>query len=68
MCSHRSGETEDTTIADIAVGLCTGQIKTGAPCRSDRNAKYNQLMRIEEELGADAKFAGATWRKPAWMA
>jgi hypothetical protein len=42
MCSHRSGETEDTTIADIAVGLCTGQIKTGAPCRSDRNAKYNQ--------------------------
>merc|ERR1719389_293061 len=51
MCSHRSGETEDTTIADLAVGLCTGQIKTGAPCRSDRNAKYNQLMRIEEELG-----------------
>merc|ERR1712037_648947 len=50
MCSHRSGETEDTTIADIAVGLCCGQIKTGAPCRSDRNAKYNQLMRIEEEL------------------
>merc|ERR1712147_284059 len=51
MCSHRSGETEDVTIADLAVGLCTGQIKTGAPCRSDRNAKYNQLMRIEEELG-----------------
>jgi len=68
MCSHRSGETEDTTIADIAVGLCTGQIKTGAPCRSDRNAKYNQLMRIEEELGADAVYAGATWRKPEWMA
>jgi enolase len=68
MCSHRSGETEDTTIADLAVGLCTGQIKTGAPCRSDRNAKYNQLMRIEEELGADAVYAGATWRKPAWMA
>ena len=68
MCSHRSGETEDTTIADIAVGLCTGQIKTGAPCRSDRNAKYNQLMRIEEELGADAVYAGASWRKPAWMA
>jgi len=68
MCSHRSGETEDTTIADIAVGLCTGQIKTGAPCRSDRNAKYNQLMRIEDELGTDAKFAGATWRKPIWMA
>jgi len=68
MCSHRSGETEDTTIADIAVGLCCGQIKTGAPCRSDRNAKYNQLMRIEEELGSNAVFAGASWRKPAWMA
>jgi len=68
MCSHRSGETEDTTIADLAVGLCTGQIKTGAPCRSDRNAKYNQLMRIEEELGADAVYAGASWRKPTWMA
>merc|ERR1719488_332444 len=53
MCSHRSGETEDTTIADIAVGLCCGQIKTGAPCRSDRNAKYNQLMRIEEMLGPE---------------
>merc|ERR1719263_291375 len=68
MCSHRSGETEDTTIADIAVGLCCGQIKTGAPCRSDRNAKYNQLLRIEEELGAKAVYAGKTWRKPAWMA
>merc|ERR1719182_880641 len=68
MCSHRSGETEDTTIADLAVGLCTGQIKTGAPCRSDRNAKYNQLLRIEEELGAGAVYAGATWKKPAWMA
>jgi len=68
MTSHRSGETEDTTIADLAVGLCTGQIKTGAPCRSERNAKYNQLMRIEAELGADAVYAGATWRKPAWMA
>ncbi len=54
MVSHRSGETEDTTIADIAVGLCTGQIKTGAPCRSDRNAKYNQLIRIEEQLGTHA--------------
>jgi len=52
MCSHRSGETEDTTIADLAVGLHTGQIKTGAPCRSDRLAKYNQLLRIEERLGA----------------
>jgi len=68
MCSHRSGETEDTTIADLAVALCTGQIKTGAPCRSERNAKYNQLMRIEEELGADAVYAGKTWRRPKWMA
>jgi len=68
MTSHRSGETEDVTIADLAVGLCTGQIKTGAPCRSDRNAKYNQLMRIEEELGSDAVYAGASWRKPTWMA
>jgi len=68
MTSHRSGETEDTTIADLAVGLCTGQIKTGAPCRSERNAKYNQLMRIEEELGSGAVYAGLTWRKPAWMA
>ncbi|EGB13011.1 hypothetical protein AURANDRAFT_18785, partial [Aureococcus anophagefferens] len=51
MCSHRSGETEDTSIADLAVGLSCGQIKTGAPCRSDRTAKYNQLLRIEERLG-----------------
>lgn len=56
--SHRSGETEDATIADLAVALNTGQIKTGAPCRSDRVAKYNQLLRIEEELGAQAKYAG----------
>jgi enolase len=56
--SHRSGETEDATIADIVVGLNTGQIKTGAPCRSDRVAKYNQLLRIEEELGAAAYFPG----------
>ena len=49
--SHRSGETEDTTIADLAVALNTGQIKTGAPSRSERVAKYNQLIRIEEELG-----------------
>merc|ERR1719293_110603 len=68
MCSHRSGETEDTTIADLSVALCTGQIKTGAPCRSERNAKYNQLMRIEEELGDQAVYAGQSWRKPAWMA
>jgi len=56
--SHRSGETEDTTIADLAVGLNTGQIKTGAPCRSERTAKYNRLLRIEEELGQSASFAG----------
>ncbi|MCR5225490.1 MAG: phosphopyruvate hydratase [Alphaproteobacteria bacterium] len=56
--SHRSGETEDTSIADIAVALNAGQIKTGAPARSDRVAKYNQLLRIEEELGSQAKFFG----------
>jgi len=56
--SHRSGETEDATIADLAVALNTGQIKTGAPARSDRVAKYNQLMRIEAELGDTAKYAG----------
>ena len=56
--SHRSGETEDTTIADLAVALNAGQIKTGAPCRSDRVAKYNQLLRIEEELGEAAVYAG----------
>jgi len=56
--SHRSGETEDATIADLAVALNTGQIKTGAPARSDRVAKYNQLLRIESELGSEAKYAG----------
>ncbi len=56
--SHRSGETEDTTIADLAVATCTGQIKTGSLSRSDRVAKYNQLMRIEEQLGEDAVYAG----------
>ncbi|GAB4539826.1 MAG: phosphopyruvate hydratase [Anaerolineales bacterium] len=56
--SHRSGETEDATIADLAVALNTGQIKTGAPARSDRVAKYNQLLRIEAELGAQSKYAG----------
>ena len=56
--SHRSGETEDTIIADVAVGLALGQIKTGAPARTDRVAKYNQLLRIEEELGGEAKYAG----------
>ena len=58
MMSHRSGETEDTTIADLAVATNCGQIKTGAPARSERVAKYNQLLRIEEELGASAKYAG----------
>jgi enolase len=56
--SHRSGETEDTTIADLAVGLNTGQIKAGAPCRSERTAKYNRLLKIEEELGQRANFSG----------
>ncbi|WP_026928865.1 phosphopyruvate hydratase [Glycomyces tenuis] len=59
MMSHRSGETEDTTIADLAVAMGTGQIKTGAPARSDRVAKYNQLLRIEESLGDAARYAGA---------
>jgi len=56
--SHRSGETEDTSISDLAVGFGTGQIKSGAPCRSERVAKYNRLLRIEEELGARSRFAG----------
>jgi enolase len=56
--SHRSGETEDSTIADLAVALNMGQIKTGAPARSDRVAKYNQLLRIEEELGDTGSYAG----------
>ena len=56
--SHRSGETEDTTIADLAVATGAGQIKTGAPSRSDRVAKYNQLLRIEEELGEQAVYPG----------
>ncbi|XP_052875055.1 enolase-like isoform X2 [Gossypium arboreum] len=64
MASHRSGETEDTFIADLSVSLATGQIKTGAPCRSERLAKYNQLLRIEEELGSDAIYAGASFRAP----
>lgn len=67
MSSHRSGETEDNYIADIAVGLCTGQIKTGAPCRSERLSKYNQLLRIEEELGSKASYSGHNFRKTKWM-
>ena len=61
--SHRSGETEDATIADIAVATNCGQIKTGAPARSDRVAKYNQLLRIEEQLGEQAQFGGKFWNK-----
>ncbi|KAI8894064.1 Enolase, C-terminal TIM barrel domain-containing protein [Globomyces pollinis-pini] len=64
MVSHRSGETEDTFIADLVVGLKTGQIKTGAPCRSERLAKYNQLLRIEAELGSKARYAGENFRRP----
>jgi enolase len=62
MVSHRSGETEDTFIADLVVALGTGQIKTGAPCRSERLAKYNQLLRIEQELGSAAVYAGENFQ------
>lgn len=58
MVSHRSGETEDTFIAHLVVGLGVGQIKTGAPCRSERLAKYNELLRIEEEIGGTGVYAG----------
>ncbi|MHC4993279.1 MAG: phosphopyruvate hydratase, partial [Planctomycetota bacterium] len=61
--SHRSGETEDCTIADISVATNCGQIKTGAPCRSDRNAKYNQLLRIAEDLGDQAEYGRSTWSR-----
>jgi len=64
MVSHRSGETEDCFIADLVVGLRTGEIKTGAPCRSERLAKYNQLIRIEEELGPMSSYAGSNFRNP----
>ncbi|CAN8072949.1 unnamed protein product [Agarophyton chilense] len=64
MVSHRSGETEDSFIADLVVGLQTGQIKTGAPCRSERLSKYNQLLRIAEQIGDDARYAGASFRSP----
>ena len=60
--SHRSGETEDTTIADLAVALNTGQIKTGSASRTDRMAKYNQLLRIEEDLGSKAKYLGKNFK------
>jgi enolase len=61
--SHRSGETEDAFIADLAVATNCGQIKTGAPARSDRNAKYNQLVRIAEQLGDSAVYGAATWNR-----
>lgn len=67
MTSHRSGETEDDFIADLAVGLCTGQIKTGAPARSERLAKYNQLLRIEESMGKEAVYVGEHWRQATAM-
>ena len=64
--SHRSGETEDTTIADLAVATNAGQIKAGAPSRGERTAKYNELLRIEQELGEGARYAGpAVYRRPA---
>ena len=61
--SHRSGETEDTTIADLSVATGCGQIKTGSLCRSDRVAKYNQLLRIEEQLASDARYGSFTWKR-----
>lgn len=67
MVSHRSGETEDVTIADIVVGLRAGEIKTGAPARSERLAKLNQILRIEEELGSQAVYAGSNFRKAIEM-
>jgi enolase len=67
MVSHRSGETEDVSIADIAVGLRAGQIKTGAPARSERLAKLNQILRIEEELGSAAVYAGENFRTAVTM-
>lgn len=67
MVSHRSGETEDVTIADLVVGIRSGQIKTGAPCRSERLAKLNQLLRIEEELGDNAVYAGEKFRSSVTM-
>jgi len=63
-CSNRSGETDDDFISHLAVGLCTGQITAGAPCRSERICKYNELLRIEEELGDEALYAGEKFRSP----
>ena len=67
MVSHRSGETEDVTISDVVVGIRAGEIKTGAPCRSERLAKLNQILRIEEELGDKAVYAGESFRKAVNM-
>lgn len=67
MVSHRSGETEDVTIADIVVGIRAGEIKCGAPARSERIAKMNQLLRIEEELGSNAVYAGESFRTAVKM-
>ena len=67
MVSHRSGETEDNFIGDLVCGLGTGEIKSGAPCRSDRLAKYNQILRIEEELGSKAVYAGKNFRNPSHL-
>ena len=67
MVSHRSGETEDVTISDIVVGIRAGEIKTGAPCRSERLAKLNQILRIEEELGSNAVYAGNKFRNAVNM-
>jgi enolase len=67
MVSHRSGETEDVTIADVVVGIRAGQIKCGAPARSERIAKMNQLLRIEEELGSNAIYAGESFRTAVKM-
>ena len=62
MVSHRSGDTDDSFIADLAVGAAAGQIKAGAPCRGECLTKYNQLLRIEEELGSEGVYAGKNWR------
>jgi len=61
--SHRSGETEDTTISHLVVAMSTGQIKTGSVCRTDRVAKYNELVRIEEELGKNARYGKEIWKR-----
>jgi len=65
MVSHRSGETEDNFIGDLVCALAAGEIKSGAPCRSDRLSKYNQILRIEEELGDHAIYAGKHFRNPS---